>query len=205
MLLISGDVKQNPGPTSNCFKCQKPIETEKITCEKCKKTFHVNCTKKQNTRTTNFSWICPNKNCHPNYSISYADNSSMNLKNKFEKLKLVNEKPVKRKYTKNPKLRPKVIKKKENHSTNLWNELTSIKAKDYIGKELCYHCLKQIKPKTHAGECNVCKQRAHIKCQRITVKSYEENKNRGNNTRTCKLCSKNEEETIEKIDINKLK
>ena len=65
--------------------------------------------------------------------------------------------------------------------------------------------MKQIKPNTYAGECNICNQRAHIKCQRITIKSYKENKNKGNNARICKLCSKNEEETIEKIDINKLK
>ena len=215
LLLLSGDVKQNPGPTSNCFKCKKPTKTEKITCEKCKNTFHINCCKKQNTnsipyrensRIANFSWICPNETCQPNYSISsYVENSNMNNKNKFEKLKLANEKPVKRKYNKNTTLRPKVIKKKKNNSTNLWNELTSITAKDYIGQELCYHCFKQIKSNTYAGECSICKQRAHIKCQRITVKAYKENKNKGYNTRICGLCSTNEEETIQKIDINKLK
>ena len=138
LLLLSGDVKQNPGPTSNCFKCQKPTKTKKIRCEKCKKNFHLDCTNKQykeNSRAANFSWICPNKTCQPNYSISsYVENSNMNLKNKFEKLKLAREKPVKRKMDMNPTLRPKVNKKKGNSSTNLWNELTSIKYKDYIGQ-----------------------------------------------------------------------
>ncbi len=45
IVLLFGDIHPNPGPTSGCVACVKPvtIETEGVRCDKCDRWCHPSC------------------------------------------------------------------------------------------------------------------------------------------------------------------
>ena len=148
-------------------------------------------------------WICPNNQCQPNlirkqnFKIDY-----ITIENKFEKSKMRKSAP---KTQLSKSKRKNELKRKRTKPSNvLWDELTKISSKAYIGRELCYQCFKEIKENQIAGKCTKCQRTAHIKCQKITSNSFRENQNTGKNQRICRLCSSTEEEIKTKIEINEL-
>ena len=52
-------------------------------------------------------------------------------------------------------------------------ELPKISAKDYIGKETCTICLKEVKDSQQSISCNSCPRWTHRKCCRIKIKKFK--------------------------------
>ena len=151
------------------------------------------------------------KHLMPNFNrlVSNIEGIDLRTENKFSKL--VNRKKItKLKKKSEPKFqhKEKAQSKKFNknrNTENLWNELTSISSKDYIGHDLCYKCCKEMNPKVNAGTCSMCNRKAHLKCQKISAKIFKENKDPQKYKRICHLCSKDDEIPGNKIEITKLK
>ena len=217
MLLLCGDIQQNPGPTISCNYCNESITTASITCDQCNETYHAKCNKRinrnLNSRKHNdkcYSWICPNPKCHPNFNQpnNIFEGMYQKTNNRFSNLAKRNKatkcKPTKHK-PKSQLSRKNMENSKTNNNNKLWNELTLISSKDYIGRELCYKCCKEIKPEAPAGTCSICERKAHIKCQKISPKAFKENEDLQNHRRICQLCSTDEKLIENIIDITNLK
>ena len=209
LLMLAGNIEKNPGPMKTCNQCKQTIKQSYMTCESCKETYHFACNG-DNLINVNVKsnkdvlWICPNENCQPNLV-----KQKINLENEIADIKFSHLKPkrMNKKAKKHSKISSKQkvnSKRKKEKQNNLWDELTHITPKQYLGKELCYKCHKEITKKSMAGECSSCQRRAHLKCQKITPKSYRTNKNSGRNRRFCKNCSTEEEVTTNKIKITEL-
>ena len=203
LLIISGDVKLNPGP-ENCDKCKKQIEPSKlIKCENCEKTYHLSCEKlnKMPTNKHQYSWICPNLQCQPNYVEQISETNYIASENKFTKLKRINEKHQNTNSNNRKNKSKNRLSKYKNKPTSTWDELPLISSKDYIGYDICFKCLKRI----HQGsriKCTNCHSKAHIKCLKISANTIKKNETI---QRICNICTKDDIEIKEKINIENLK
>jgi hypothetical protein len=82
ILLVSGDIAENPAPIRNpCGDCTKPVKSNQrvILCDGCSYWYHLKCTELSLTDYNNLSqsnkdWYC--RTCIlPNFTDSYFDNS----------------------------------------------------------------------------------------------------------------------------------
>ena len=209
LLLMSGDVEKNPGPTTKeCNLCNKSNSSRMINCENCKTNYHITCKNsyiktKQLKVIKEFTWVCPNQNCKPNYETLNVNEQDSTNTNRYEELnhtKLQKEIPKKPK-TKAKNTIPKIKRNTPKESTyTLWNELTRITPKELAGHELCFKCHKKVIKPTSAA-CSICDRKAHMKCTNIVTKKH---KTRTENKLICKLCSKDDPEINEKINIKTL-
>jgi endonuclease/exonuclease/phosphatase (EEP) superfamily protein YafD len=107
LILLSGDVHANPGPNGKilCSKCKKEVtcNSSALKCETCLKFCHTKCedlakTKPCISEDRNYSWICPNQQCIPNFSQPVSP-SQINLQecsaspNRFNILSTLQEQP----------------------------------------------------------------------------------------------------------------
>ena len=203
LLIISGDVKLNPGP-KNCSLCRQPTSQDNnIQCSCCKKCYHISCDNDLTACNQNdFTWICPKPGCKPNYTKRFGDTNEISTSNKFKAPNQVN---MNKNHNKQPRKKRKHninknIHKNKPNRIGLWNELTTITSEDYIGHEICFKCNKRIK-QGYRLPCSICNRTAHIKCLKIKTKTIELNKNL---TRICNLCSNEETEIVDKIKIKDL-
>ena len=90
-----------------------------------------------------------------------------------------------------------------NHS--LLNELTKISTEDYIGKELCSSCYKEVKHTSLSILCDICDRWIHRKCSDMTLKEYKENQKKKHFSWKCSVCRPDDKVVTEKPDITILK
>ena len=194
LLLLGGDIKTNPGPTSHeiCMNCRKEIcGKEALRCESCGKWCHKDCDSSSKTKPTIFdeyttcTWICPDPRCHPNVMLTPVD--------KLPKLEDQNTAPDSLEYIITPPVRtmdkkyldqnkkikqqhqkvnkvPKTFVKREK---NLLSELPKISSKAYIGKENCSTCNKDINISQKAILCCKCQRHTHRKCSDMSLKLFK--------------------------------
>ena len=202
LLLLSNDIELNPGPKSlkKCSVCNNNENTEMIECQTCKRIFHLTCIINSDINCS-FEWICPSRRCKPNHqslpilrNIITSPNrycrENLNNKNSHE----INASTLSRGHL------PQTATEMENQE--LFNELPKIKSKDYIGKDLCKQCYKQVNDNQAAIICDVCDFWSHRFCCNITTKTYNDLKKRGNFPWSCPSCRIGETLIKEKIDIN---
>ena len=201
LILLSGDIEVNPGPDNICNVCKQTSSSSKlIQCENCLNFYHLSCKNNNNlnqlSKTKDFSWVCPNRNCKLNYETQKIDPFTTATINKFSNLESItmnkNTKNRKSKQNHKPKLKHKNYKK---HRISLWDELTKITPDQYAGHDICFKCNKKVfKPTT--VNCIKCNRKAHMKCISKQSKTQE-----SCSKITCKLCSKDDEEVKAKVNI----
>ena len=158
LILLSNDVHLNPGP-------KETTPTVTVQCNTCKLWYNISF--KQNTNSS-FQWVCPSPNCSPNLKQENPQKSNLISPNKYTILTKVNEhttearevnKPMK-KSTAASKQKPnkKNCQRKSSNHTSLMKELPNISSKDYIGKDLCRSCSKEVKGNQQAIHCDTCER-----------------------------------------------
>ena len=202
---MSGDIERNPGPEIKCNSCKQSSTPSKIIkCENCKNNYHISCNNKYQTQNKvnakNFTWVCPNQNCKPNYENQSMDENYIETNNKYTKLQGNEKKQSSKKLKPKNKERKQKVNKDPKKNT-LWNELTTISPKQYMGDDICFKCQKRVIKQTTAS-CTKCERKAHMKC---TNMSRKQSKSQHELKITCKLCSKEETEIQDKIDIKNVK
>ena len=220
LLLMAGDVHPNPGHGSNiqCSTSGCTInEPTSLTCETCNNHYHLSCItgpydqKATNIMEISFDWICPNLKCQPNHH--HRDSSEMKSgQNRFNilgKEAIQNAKiekgKSKRKRNSQKKCNPAVkMKKVTENRSKLLKELPKISSKDYIGKEICRCCLKEIRAKQQAIFCDLCDMWTHRSCSEMSIQTYNRLKKIKRFNWICKKCRKDDEVIGDKIDKSKL-
>lgn len=216
LLLLGGDIKVNPGPTTE-YTCQMNGElTHGIesyaTCESCEQRSCLPCLQGTKFKDYNlgksFNWICPNKLCKPNYCPRKTP-ETQETTNRYQELEhQPNE--AKKSAQKKVKMRRNVkkktyIKEKNNHTKhgeNLLKHLTKISPAAYIGKEICRCCHKTIEAQ-RAISCDVCTRWTHLKCSDMLTKTYNQNRNK-EFPWVCNTCRTAETPNHDKLDVRKL-
>ena len=85
------------------------------------------------------------------------------------------------------------------------NELPKISSKDFIGKDLCRHCHKEVKIKQQAILCDSCERWTHRTCSDMNVQLYNKQKRRNYFQWNCNKCRIDEKVINDKVDTTKLK
>lgn len=227
LIILSHDIGLNPGPesTETCSMCNLLISEENsVKCETCSLWCHIVCSQDTNRKNPNevanksFEWICPNDQCKPNHQVTQnqQDQISPNryrLLSKKEsqgakppkqprKNKLIEEKSESKLQHRNNKSSCKTNEEKVN--SDLLKELPNISSKDYVGKDLCRSCSKQVTDKQQAVYCDHCEMWIHRSCSDMSVKIYNRLKSRENFAWVCNKCRKDDKIIIGKADQSKL-
>ena len=166
LIILSNDVHPNPGPKPPCGICHRNIKQNCIECSTCKTTYHMLCSKAQSKDETqnNFTWICPKIGCLPNYYTERLERTeSSNSPTRFA---LLNSPKI----NKTKKSQPKKAQNDRSKIPNpkkktLLDELTPISSDDYIGKDWCVYCYKNIECRESYNHCTHCIKSIHRKCQ----------------------------------------
>ena len=116
------------------------------------------CLRKINEKqeNTNFMWVCPKRECPPNYYADCKDNDGNPLSpNRFEPLKSLKKEPVKNcKKPKKSKKPPKI--KSAPKLDKFLSQLTQISPEEYVGKPWCIYCHKSIENHQCYNYCESC-------------------------------------------------
>ena len=195
LILLSNDVEANPGPHTNinCANCQmKTTLKNKIECNTCSKIFHKKCVITEDlTAGSKIQWICPEKNCPPNFHINSSQNfiSSMNrftilMNHPNSKNTINNEQDTEERTLPNTEI-------------NLLNELPRISHLDYIGNPICNMCNLHIRKNAKPLTCYKCNKKTHMKCAKTIYNKIESNEL---NKWTCTNCKTNEELITARFD-----
>ena len=217
LILLSNDVNINPGPKSTtiqeCSICNKPAGNENtLQCNTCNLLYHISCsgTEKQELemvhQNSSFQWICPSATCSPNLKQGNNQTSNLISPNKYNILANVKTRENINQARKIPKNKiRKEIKENSNPSyTKLFQELPKISSKDYIGKDLCRSCAKEVKCHQQAIFCDICERWIHRSCSDMNSKIYKQCKLKKNFIWSCNKCRRDEEIIKDKADISSL-
>ena len=229
LLIIAGDIHPNPGPvydhsTSDQVSSATDSDTCEptiLTCDTCHSSFRLETVTgspvRGNIRSTSFDWICTNTSCHPNHH--HGDNNDVQSSpNRFNTLnatttlpEVIRKKKINHSQDKKPKSPHRTVTPKpittstaRDSTTNLLDELPQIDSIDYIGKDLCRECLKEIKAKQHAISCDRCDMWTHRGCSDMSVKTYNWLKKKKCFSRICDKCLVDDELIRDKADKTKL-
>ena len=188
LLIIAGDVHVNPGPKfqiqkspqkHHCSMCKEEIYQETILqCDTCKHWCHLRCTGNDevgNKILTQFEWICSHKNCKPNHSEAIYYQRVILSPNRYNILSI----------TARPNTSEVIPTDTHNY---LLDELTTITSKDYIGKDICLSCHKEVKETHRTAHCELCQRCIHIKCSDMTTKQYKDNQRKRIFNWKCNIC-----------------
>ena len=210
LLLMAGDIHPNPGQggSQHCATTGCGIkEPTSLICETCRNSYHLKCiTNLSDQRDTNlleqsFDWICPNLECLPNHH--QRDNpevhSSTNRYNILDKA--VSDASQEVKHRKKVQKHKKTTVKMKSKGTNLLNELPKITSKDYIGKELCTGCCKEIKERQQAISCDQCERWIHRTCSDMSIQHYKKNSKKQNFIWVCTKCRHDEILIDDKLEL----
>ena len=166
LIILSNDVHPNPGPKPQCGICNHNINQNGIECSTCKTIYHILCSKAQSKdeAQNNFTWICPKIGCQPNYYTEGLEgNESSNSPTRFA---LLNSPKINKKKKSQPKKSSKNVKARSNpKKITLLDELTPISSDDYIGKDWCVYCYRNIENRESYNHCSHCNKSIHRKCQ----------------------------------------
>ena len=222
LLLLAGDIQTHPGPTPDNAnpKCMQPESNNTtLTCETCQGKCQVllEKNKENGILSNNFEWICPNTACQPNhkssndYTIEQTSNKFAPLPEKPEIAIAVNRKKTENDKTKCKRKKSKVKVQSKTKSTkekpkdeNLLKTLTKISSSDYIGKEICRACHKNIAKVQKAISCDICERWTHLNCSDMTQKTYNQHKNI-DFPWVCNTCRTSEVKNKDIMDKGKLK
>ena len=83
-------------------------------------------------------------------------------------------------------------------------ELPQISSKDYIGKDLCKSCSKEVTIKQQAISCDRCEMWEHRSRSDMNIRLYNQCKKKRSFTWICTKCRKDEKMNIDKVDLTKL-
>ena len=200
MLILSNDIQLNPGPTSVkiCGICNNSLKNQLIKCQTCNQLYHFTCIAPDNINTS-FEWVCPSSMCLPNHQSLPILNNIIVSPNRFRRNQ--NYEPDRHLPTQSllSNLDPK-----EKENLDLLDELPKISSKEYMGKDLCRQCYKQVTDKQAAILCDICDAWSHTKCCNIATHTYNEFKRKRFFAWSCCKCRINEMQIKEKININRL-
>ena len=220
LILLANDVPSNPGPQppnqiedsdKQCIMCKKPARNEDaLKCDTCNQWSHLTCAGTgNNSPQKSFEWICLNSNCSPNHvegTITTGENQLISpnryrLIEREEKEKLENRNTMR----KSPKRKCSKVTYKENETLMLLNELPQILTQDYVGKDLCRSCHKEVKQSQQAICCDTCQQWIHRSCSDMNGRRYNECRKLIHFQWTCNKCRFDEEEITDKVNLAVLK
>ena len=216
LLLLSNDIHPNPGPvpvishtTANhvtCTTCNEQIKdepAEALQCEQCHNWSHIKCIginqRNKDILDGSFEWICATDTCSPNHVPSIQHLNHCVSPNRYKLL--VSESNIKESnnVSENKKSRKNV------HEYNLMNELPKITARDYIGKDLCRSCYKEVKICQQAISCDLCTKWIHRICSDMSIKTYNQCKKKKQFTWICNKCRSDDIQIDGIADLTKLK
>ena len=218
LILLSGDVKLNPGPKetiNQCPACKEILnENNSLTCNDCKSIYHKDCcfpkTGKGDKALKAYEWLCLNPLCKPNLNLAPSDTLSNESPNRYkilanqtgtnEKRKKKVENPTGRRETKVKKNNPESEKE-----PNLWKELPKISPRQYLGFDICRACHKAIKGPQQAITCDCCERWIHRKCSDMSTKTYKKNQKLRKFNWNCNYCRQDEVIYDTIPDVTKLK
>ena len=229
LIILSNDIGLNPGPVhdESCSMCNSLINNEEnsMKCETCFISCHLVCSQTRNNlnakdvRNKSFEWICPNPLCKPNYQaatnqeeqisinrytvLSKTDAHKHQAKSPSQHIKNKNSKNNENKQT--PRRNKGCYKSREEQiNSNLLTELTNISTKDYVGKDLCRSCSKEVTAKQQAVLCDHCEMWIHRSCSDMSAKIYNLLKKRTIFAWICNKCRKDDTIIKEKADKSML-
>ena len=218
LLLLSGDIKPNPGPTNHIQKCPtckvSLNDNNRLVCNDCKACYHKGCSLPQNMttrsgpRNKSYQWICLNPLCKPN--TNFYSSGDQNNTTKSNRYTILEDNDHRRKSSScRSKKPPKRINKKElykaKNAYSLWSELTNISPKDYQGNELCKGCNNKITKVQRSISCDSCNRWIHQRCSDMKEKVYKANMKRKNFPWTCNICRIDDCIINDKPDLKLLK
>ena len=183
-----------------------------VTCETCKGWIHIQCGSQkgplqQISIESSFEWICPNPFCKPNHwpGIRLVQNETPNRYNTIESNEIEVEKRTKEKIRKKRREVKEINQRRKriSQNTNLLSVLTRISPQDYIGKDRCGACSRNIGIRQKAISCDKCTCWIHLKCSDMCHNKYKENENK-EFIWSCSNCRDPEEVIEEKADLTRL-
>ena len=225
LLIIAGDVHVNPGPDIHCTMCKEKIAKEAgLQCNTCHGWCHIKCTgNAENSEVANtntqFQWICPTENCKPNHNESVFLQNVLISPNRYKIPELeesrneqISPKPKKIKIStscqrsslkKNTSLAATGHTQSTDYS--LLEELTRITPEEYIGKDLCSSCFKEVKNHELSILCDLCEHWIHRKCSDMSLKDYRGNQKKHNFNWICNVCRTDDVLVTDKTNVHMLK
>ena len=215
-IILSHDISLNPGPvnTETCPMCNLLTNEENsMKCETCSRWYHIVCSQNTNSRNPNkvanksFEWICPNEQCKPNHQLTKNQQDQISP----NRYRLLIKTDTQHQIVK-PGKSPKTPRKKKNScksseekvNSELLKELPNINSKDYVGKDLCRGCTKEVTNKQQAVFCDHCEMWIHRRCSDMSVTIYNRLKRTKKFAWICNKCRKNDIIIKEKSDKSKL-
>ena len=218
LILLSNDIHPNPGPKPQnpekimCIACNKQIQKEdSLQCTSCRGWCHTSCLGINNNASStrikdSFQWICSSVRCSPNHSRSEQSISQLISPNKFKPLeKDATLIETQRKNLKKAQVTPKVKakRKKASKDINLLDELPKISSREYIGKDYCTSCHKEVKSNQQAISCDLCERWMHRICSDMITRIYNRYRKKKHFTWICTKCRRDETINEDKIDVTK--
>ena len=192
-ILLSNDIHPNPGPKpvntdeEICTACKENISKEdSLQCSSCNGWCHISCL--GNSNKNSFQWICPIQRCSPNLGQGTQLNSQLTSPNRFKPLE------------NSEGLEERKLLKPMN---KFLNELPIISTKDYIGKDLCTGCYKEVKSTQQAISCDLCQRWMHRICSDMSTVLYNQCRKKKHFTWTCTKCRIEETLNKDKVDLSK--
>ena len=177
-LLLVNDIHPNPGPKSPAFK---------VKCDSCTHESIINCT--PSPLENGFEWICPNRNCLPNYH-SKPMSIHRNIADVFNEEVIDEDCLNLNNFSPNTDIETpdigRLLSQQENKKYLL--ELTKINPADYVGRELCRGCGKVVKENHRAISCDTCLRWIHLSCSDLTIKAYNKYRTQKTFAWICNIC-----------------
>ena len=206
LLLLSNDVHPNPGPNPQDLK--KYVGTS-LKCCTCNKWTVISENKVKNIKDCGFEWICTSLACKPNHH-SFSHHTLITSPNRYSILNSTEY------CNHNAQILPSTGKKAHKsqepisetihtvEDNTLLKELTKISSKDFIGKDLCRRCHKEVKTHHRAVLCDLCDNWIHLNCSDMKPNIYNINKRKIHFKWTCNICRVSEEKpSSAKFNSNK--
>ena len=219
LILLANDVPSNPGPQppnptedsdKHCNMCKKPVRiVDALKCDTCNQWSHLTCTGSgNNSLQKSFEWICLNSTCSPNHveaaTITTGENQLISP-NRYRLIERDEKENLNTLRQRSPKRKRSKVTYMENETLILLNELPQILSEDYVGKDLCRSCHKEVKQSQQAICCDTCQQWIHRSCSDMNGRRYNECRKLTHFQWTCNKCRCDEVEITDKVNLAALK
>ena len=173
-ILLLNDIHPNPGPIS---------EVVSLRCESCTGVTITKMTVTEHEK--GFEWICPNKNCLPNYHSKPILCNTINQYITTPREEEIHHYQINNEHR---SVEPYNLTDAERENLSLLTELTKISPKDYIGLDLCRKCGKKVNENQRAISCDACIRWIHLGCSDVSIKAYNVYKTKKEFAWVCNIC-----------------
>ena len=195
LLLLSNDVHPHPGPQPQPINEYIGIPLQ---CSTCHNWTEISEGKIKRLRDGGFEWICQNVPCSPNHQL-FSHQALDVSPNRYNSLISIEDhgtcaaslKPPGKETAKLHKIVYPTNEEIENYK--LLKELPKISSKEYVGKDLCRKCRKDVRVHHRAVLCDKCNTWIHLKCSDMTASIYNINKRKKSFKWICNVCRVPEE------------